>query len=72
MTAMGVIGYLEAEELAFQSEMIASLTMEGLRGIMDAFDEDIHVVRGYPQQVATAQRIRDYLRTANSQRSKEN
>ncbi|WP_282138360.1 histidine ammonia-lyase [Rossellomorea aquimaris] len=61
MTAMGVIGYLEAEELAFQSEMIASLTLEGLRGIMDAFDEDIHLVRGYPQQVATAKRIRDYL-----------
>ncbi|MGR3766093.1 histidine ammonia-lyase [Rossellomorea sp. NS-SX7] len=62
MTAMGVVGYLEAEELAFQSEMIASLTMEGLQGIMDAFDEDIHLVRGYPQQVATAQRMREYLR----------
>ncbi|NQD68610.1 histidine ammonia-lyase [Bacillus haikouensis] len=61
MTAMGVIGYLEAEELAYQSEMIASLTLEGLQGIMDAFDEDIHIVRGYPQQVATAKRIREYL-----------
>jgi histidine ammonia-lyase len=62
MTAMGVIGYLEAEDLAYQSEMIASLTIEGLQGIIDAFDEDVHIARGYPQQVATASRIRDYLK----------
>ncbi|MDZ5473515.1 histidine ammonia-lyase [Bacillus sp. 31A1R] len=61
MTSMGVIGYLEAEKLAYQSEMIASLTMEGLRGITDAFDEDIHLARGYSQQVETAKRIREYL-----------
>lgn len=61
MTAMGVIGYLEAEELAHQSELIASLTMEGLRGITDAFDEDVHLARGYTQQVDTASRIRGYL-----------
>jgi len=61
MTAMGVIGYLEAEKLAYQSEMIASLTIEGLRGITDAFDEDIHLARGYSQQVDTAKRMRAYL-----------
>jgi histidine ammonia-lyase len=61
MTAMGVVGYLEAENLAYQSEMIASLTIEGLNGIMDAFDEDIHLARGYSQQVDTARRLREYL-----------
>jgi histidine ammonia-lyase len=61
MTAMGVVGYLEAENLAYQSELIASMTIEGLKGITDAFVEEIHVARGYPQQVATAARIRAYL-----------
>ena len=61
MTAMGVVAYLEAEKLAHQSEVIASMTMEGLQGIIDAFDEDIHLARGYREQVQVAERIRSYL-----------
>lgn len=61
MTAMGVIAYLEAEKLAFQSEIIASLTMEGLRGIIDAFDEQIHFARGYVEQIDVARRMESYL-----------
>ncbi|MDP4170749.1 MAG: histidine ammonia-lyase [Bacillota bacterium] len=61
MTAMGVIGYLEAEQLAFQSELIAAVTLEGLNAIIDAFTEEIHIARGYSQQIETARRIRLYL-----------
>ncbi|TKC19526.1 histidine ammonia-lyase [Robertmurraya kyonggiensis] len=61
MTAMGVIAYLEAEKLAFQSEAIAAITMEGLKGIIDAFDEDVHIARGYPEQIAVAKRMREFL-----------
>ncbi len=61
MTAMGIVAYLEAEKLAYQSELIAALTMEGLNGIIDAFDEKIHLARGYKQQVDTARRIREYV-----------
>jgi histidine ammonia-lyase len=62
MTAMGVIGYLEAENLAYESELIASMTIEGLKGITDAFAEEIHVARGYQQQVDTAKRVREFLK----------
>ncbi|MCF6136274.1 histidine ammonia-lyase [Pseudalkalibacillus berkeleyi] len=62
MTAMGVVAYLEAEKLAYQCELISSMTLEGLRGISDAFDEDIHLARGYPEQVGVAQRIRMYIK----------
>lgn len=62
MTAMGVVAYLEAEKLAYQSELISAMTLEGLRGISDAFDEDIHFARGYPEQVGVAQRIRMYIK----------
>ncbi|MBA4536727.1 histidine ammonia-lyase [Bacillus aquiflavi] len=61
MTAMGVVAYLEAEKLAYKSELIAAMTIEGLNGIIDAFDEDVHIVRGYPQQIETAKRMRAYL-----------
>ena len=61
MTAMGVVGYLEAEQLAFESELIAAMTIEGLNGIIDAFAEEVHVARGYQQQIDTAARIRRYL-----------
>ncbi|MGX6444753.1 histidine ammonia-lyase [Neobacillus sp. K501] len=61
MTAMGVVGYLEAEQLAYESELIASMTMEGLNGIIDAFAEEVHIARGYQQQIDTAARIRRYL-----------
>jgi histidine ammonia-lyase len=61
MTAMGVINWLEANELAYQSEWIAALTMEGLEGIIDAFHPYIHEARGYPQQMAVAERMRNLL-----------
>ncbi|GAE35709.1 histidine ammonia-lyase [Halalkalibacter akibai JCM 9157] len=61
MTAMGIVAYLEAEKLAYQSEMIAALTIEGLRGIIDAFDEDIHIARGYKEQIDVAKRMRELL-----------
>ncbi|WP_085523675.1 histidine ammonia-lyase [Tuberibacillus sp. Marseille-P3662] len=61
MTAVGVVAYLEAEKLAQQTEAVASMTMEGLRGIIDAFDEDLHIARGYQEQVDVAERVRQYL-----------
>ncbi|MBM7693352.1 histidine ammonia-lyase [Peribacillus deserti] len=61
MTAMGVVTYLEAESLAYQSEAIAAITMEGLQGIIDAFDEDIQRVRGYKQQMDVAERMKRWL-----------
>ncbi len=61
MTAMGILTFLESEKLAYQSELIAAMSLEGLRGIMDAFREEVHFARGYKQQIETARRIRTYL-----------
>ncbi|UJL46089.1 histidine ammonia-lyase [Virgibacillus sp. NKC19-16] len=58
MTAVGVITYLEMEKLLRQSEQIAAMTLEGLHGIIDAFDGDLHKVRGHQEQVDVAERIR--------------
>ncbi|KAA0544615.1 histidine ammonia-lyase [Bacillus sp. BGMRC 2118] len=61
MTAMGVVNWIEANDLALQSEWIAALTMEGLEGIIDAFHPAIHEARGYPEQMAVAERMRHLL-----------
>ncbi|MDV6378015.1 histidine ammonia-lyase [Sporosarcina sp. GW1-11] len=58
MTAMGLVNYIESEQLAYQTEAISTLTLEGLRGIVDAFDADVHEARGYRQQTEVAERMR--------------
>ncbi|HLS08896.1 histidine ammonia-lyase [Lentibacillus sp.] len=61
MTAMGVINYIEAERLAYDSEWIAAMSMEGLESIIDAFNPAIHKARGYKQQAQVASRMNDWL-----------
>ncbi|KGA95800.1 histidine ammonia-lyase [Alkalihalobacillus alcalophilus ATCC 27647 = CGMCC 1.3604] len=62
MTAMGLVAYLEAEKLALQADLIAATTIEALQGIIDAFDQDIHLARGYREQIEVAARIRTHLK----------
>ena len=61
MTAMGVVNWIEANDIAYQSEWIAALTMEGLEGVIDAFHPAIHEARGYKQQMDVAERMRGLL-----------
>ncbi|MBP1969760.1 histidine ammonia-lyase [Virgibacillus natechei] len=61
MTAVGVILYLEMKKLLYQSEKIAAMTMEGLHGIIDAFDADVHQIRGHQEQIDVAERMRFHL-----------
>lgn len=61
MTAQGVVNWLEAETLAYQSEWIAAMTMEALHGITDAFHPAVHKARGYVEQVDVARRMLEWL-----------
>ena len=61
MTAVGVINYIEAERIALQCDWVASLTLQALEGIRDAFHPSIHEARGYPEQIAVAERIRHLI-----------
>lgn len=65
MTAQGVVNYLEAESLAYNSEWIAAMTMEALFGVTDAFHPAIHEARGYPEQIEVASRMLDWLEGSN-------
>ncbi len=61
MTAQGVINYIEAIDIAYQAEWIASLTHQSLNGITDAYNENIHIVRNNDAQVGVAKRMLDWL-----------
>ncbi|KAB7704073.1 histidine ammonia-lyase [Bacillus aerolatus] len=61
MTAVGVISYLEAQDLADLADGVAAMTLEGLQGIIDAFMPESHQVRPYPEQQQVAGRILSYV-----------
>src|SRR5690625_3840465 len=64
MTAVGVVTLIEFEKLLYQSELIASMTMEGLQGIVTAFDDELHQLRGHQEQIDVANRMRKILQTS--------
>lgn len=57
MTGVGALALMEAIDLLKVSDIAASLTMEALRGIEDAFDERIHEIRPHKGQMDTAKNI---------------
>lgn len=61
MTSQGAVAVLKAIRLARLADGISSLTMEALEGVRTAFDEAVHLARGYQEQVDVARRMRAYL-----------
>jgi histidine ammonia-lyase len=59
MTAIGVVNYIEAEQLALICDWVSSMSLESLEGIIDAFHPAIHEARGYTEQIEVARRIRE-------------
>lgn len=57
MTAVGALSLCESIELLKISDIAASLTLEALRGITDAFDLRIHNLRPYCGQIQTAKNV---------------
>jgi histidine ammonia-lyase len=64
MTAIGTLALYDAERLIKTAEVAASMSLEALSGISDAFDERIHRMRPHPGQIVSARNIR--LLTAGS------
>ncbi|WP_093293408.1 histidine ammonia-lyase [Thermoactinomyces sp. DSM 45892] len=61
MTSLGVLAVSQADRLAKIADVIASMTLECLRGIPDAFAEGIQQVRPYPEQASVARNFRTIL-----------
>ncbi len=61
MTAIAVLTLHDAERLIKTAEIAASLSLEALSGISDAFDERIHQARPHPGQITSAQNIKSLI-----------
>jgi len=58
MTAIGTLALYDAEALIKTAEIAASMSLEALMGVSDAFDERIHLVRPHPGQITSARNVR--------------
>lgn len=61
MGALGVVTLNEVERIGVACDMSASLTMEALEGIIDAFDAELLAVRPHPEIQVVGARIRHFL-----------
>lgn len=61
MTAVGALTVYDSINLLKTADIAAALTIEALRGIENAFDERIHIVRPHKGQLTTASNIRKLI-----------
>lgn len=61
MTAIAVLALYDAERLVKAAEIAASLSLEALSGISDAFDERIHQARPHLGQITSARKIKSMI-----------
>jgi histidine ammonia-lyase len=65
MTGVGALAVYDAIELLKVSDIAAALTIEALRGISDAFDPRIHVIRPHKGQMDTAENLLKLIEGSN-------
>ena len=61
MLAHGLWGYFKGQQLQYQADLAAALSLEGYDGRPEPFDERLHQVRPQPGQKKVAARIRGFL-----------
>src|SRR5262249_34859318 len=62
MTSIGSLTFMKAQRLAKIADAIAALTLESLRGIPEAFAEEVQLARPYPEQIGVAKNLRALLK----------
>lgn len=62
MMGNAVLAVYDAEKLLKQSDIVAAFTIDALGGIIDAFDERVHIVRPHRGQIDSAENIRNILK----------
>lgn len=64
MTAIGTLTLYDAINLSKISDVIASLSIEALNGIITAYDKRVHSVRPHKGQMKTAENLLDILKNS--------
>ncbi|MBS4535202.1 histidine ammonia-lyase [Clostridium sp. D2Q-14] len=65
MTAIGALTLYDAINLSKVADVIAALTIEGLNGIITAYDKKVHSVRPHKGQIKTAENLLEILKNSN-------
>lgn len=66
LTAVGALATYDANKVLKLADISASLTVEALSGIIDAYDEKIHLARPHQGQVQVAQNLLKILENSKS------
>jgi len=69
MTALGVLTYIETANLVKTADIVASMTIDALKGTPVAFDELLHKLRPHKGQLASSYNIRTLLKNSKLRKS---
>lgn len=69
MAGIGALAVHRGETLVNAADTIGTMSLEGLRGIQDAYHPGLHELRGQPGQIESAQRIWENLQSSELSRS---
>jgi histidine ammonia-lyase len=72
MAALATHAVIEIEALVKTADLACALSLEGVRGSIKAFDEDLHALKAHEGQVASAKNIRDLVNGSDILNSHEN
>jgi len=72
MAAIGALSVLELERLCRSADIIASMSIDALKGTPKAFDPLVHSLRPHPGQIASAENIRNLLHSSPLRESHRN
>ena len=64
MMGNAVFAVYDTENLLKQVDIVSSLTVDALEGIIDAFDERIHIIRPHKGQIDVAENMRNLLQNS--------
>lgn len=62
LTAIGALALIDGIKLSKTADIAAALSIEALRGVIDAFNEELHLARPQAGQVETAKNLRNLLK----------
>lgn len=62
MTGIGALTLCDAENLAKIADIAGAMTIEAMKGKSAAFAEEVHRLRPFPGQIATAQNVRALIK----------
>ncbi len=65
MTSIGALTIYDSMMLSKTADVVAALTIEGLKGIVTAYDEKVHNVRPHRGQINTAKNLLKLLEDSN-------